>query len=52
MGKRSAGGNNAYSIRGIKTLLTKRIIKEFGYHYVYFEDIHLTGKAQGKGNRY
>src|SRR3989304_3664397 len=35
MGKHFTGGNNAYSIRGIKTLLTKRVIKEFGYHSVY-----------------
>ena len=25
-------------------------LKEFGYHNVHFEDIHSTGKAQGKEN--
>lgn len=48
MGKHSTGGDNAYSIRGIKTLLTKRVIKEFGYHYLYFEDIHSPRKMGTK----
>ena len=34
----------------LKLYSLKRVIKEFGYHSVYFEDIHSTGKAQSKEN--